>query len=57
MTNRPPTASCAFSGGGISDGAAVTMIASNGAASGHPPKPSPVRVRTLRIASPRPVLT
>ncbi len=42
-TRRPPGASCSTSVSGIRSGAAVSTMASNGAASGQPAKPSPTR--------------
>jgi hypothetical protein len=36
ITSRPPIRSCSSNAGGTCSGAAVTRIASNGAASGQP---------------------
>src|SRR5439155_13362138 len=44
ITSRPPTTSCATSGGGTPGAAAVTRMPWNGARSGQPRAPSPSRV-------------
>src|SRR5207247_6796128 len=44
MIIRPPSLSCSTSGCGTFSGAQVTMIASNGAASGQPLYPSPAQI-------------
>src|SRR5690606_19018251 len=53
ITSRPPSASCSSSAGGISSGAAVTMMPSYGAYSGQPQEPSLCFARTLRRLSSR----
>ena len=57
-TSRPPTLSCCLSGSGTRAGAAVTMMASKGAASAspdnhHPRGSSPVRTRVAPGSRPR----